>query len=36
VNERAGPTQIEFARNWRDTPKVVFSSTVDEVEPGAR
>ena len=22
----ATPAQIEFARNWRDTPKVVFSS----------
>ncbi|MCD2196306.1 dihydrofolate reductase family protein [Actinomycetospora endophytica] len=28
----ATPAQIEFARNWRDTPKVVFSSTVDEVD----
>ncbi|MGW5723017.1 dihydrofolate reductase family protein [Amycolatopsis sp. NPDC003865] len=27
----AGPAEIEFARNWRDTPKVVFSSTVGEV-----
>ena len=25
----AGPAQIEYARNWRDTPKVVFSSTLD-------
>jgi dihydrofolate reductase len=25
------PAQIEFARNWRDTPKVVFSSTIGEV-----
>ena len=24
----ATPAQIDFARNWRDTPKVVFSSTV--------
>src|SRR5690606_4272999 len=24
----AGPLEIEFARNWRDTPKVVFSSTL--------
>ena len=24
----ATPAQIEFARNWRDTPKVVFSSTL--------
>ncbi|HET6711531.1 dihydrofolate reductase family protein [Amycolatopsis sp.] len=26
----ATPAQVEFARNWRDTPKVVFSSTVGE------
>jgi dihydrofolate reductase len=25
----ATPPEIEFARNWRDTPKVVFSSTLD-------
>ena len=30
------PAQIEFARNWRDTPKVVFSSTVDEVDWNTR
>jgi dihydrofolate reductase len=27
----ATSAEIEFARNWRDTPKVVFSSTVDAV-----
>ncbi|MFI2486951.1 dihydrofolate reductase family protein [Promicromonospora kroppenstedtii] len=32
----ATPTDIEFARNWRDTPKVVFSSTLDEVDWNAR
>jgi dihydrofolate reductase len=32
----ATPAQIEFARNWRDTPKVVFSSTVDKVDWNAR
>src|SRR6476661_3481036 len=26
----ATTAEIEFARNWRDTPKVVFSSTIDE------
>jgi dihydrofolate reductase len=25
----ASQARIEFARNWRDTPKVVFSSTID-------
>jgi dihydrofolate reductase len=28
----ATPSEIEFARNWRDTPKVVFSSTIDKVD----
>ena len=32
----ATPAQIEFARNWRDTPKVVFSSTIDKVDWNAR
>jgi dihydrofolate reductase len=27
----ATPARIEFARNWRDTPKVVFSSTPGKV-----
>ena len=32
----ATPAQIEFARNWRDTPKVVFSSTLATVDWNAR
>ena len=32
----ATPAQIKFARNWRDTPKVVFSSTVDRVDWNTR
>lgn len=32
----ATPAEIEFARNWRDTPKVVFSSTLDTVDWNAR
>ena len=28
----ATPAEIEFARNWRDTPKVVFSNTLEQVE----
>ena len=28
--------QIKFARNWRDTPKAVFSSTIDKVDWNAR
>ena len=28
--------EIEFARNWRDTPKVVFSSTIDKVDWNTR
>jgi dihydrofolate reductase len=27
----ATPAQVEFARNWRDTPKVVFSSAAGKV-----
>lgn len=32
----ATPTDIEFARNWRDTPKVVFSSVLEKVDWNAR
>ncbi|WP_412743012.1 dihydrofolate reductase family protein [Krasilnikovia sp. MM14-A1004] len=32
----ATPAHVEFARNWRDTPKVVFSSTVDKVDWNTR
>ncbi|HEX5200218.1 MAG TPA: dihydrofolate reductase family protein [Actinoplanes sp.] len=32
----ATPAQIEFARRWRDMPKVVFSSTISTVEWNAR
>jgi dihydrofolate reductase len=32
----ATPAQIEFARNWRDTPKVVFSSTMEKVDWNTR
>ena len=32
----ATPAQVEYARNWRDTPKVVFSSTLDEVDWNTR
>jgi dihydrofolate reductase len=32
----ATPAQVEFARNWRETPKAVFSSTLDEVGWNAR
>jgi dihydrofolate reductase len=32
----ATPAQVEFARNWRDTPKVVFSSTIDQVDWNTR
>ncbi|MFE6254919.1 dihydrofolate reductase family protein [Agromyces sp. NPDC057865] len=32
----ATPARIEFARNWRDTPKVVFSSTIDTVDWNTR
>lgn len=32
----ATPAEIAFARNWRDTPKVVFSSTIDRVDWNTR
>jgi dihydrofolate reductase len=32
----ASPAEIAFARNWRDTPKVVFSSTLETVDWNAR
>jgi dihydrofolate reductase len=32
----ATPAQIEFARRWRDLPKVVFSSTTSAVDWNAR
>jgi dihydrofolate reductase len=32
----ATPAEIDFARSWRGTPKVVFSSTIDKVNGNAR
>lgn len=32
----ATSSQIEFARNWRDAPKVVFSSTLEKVDWNTR
>ena len=32
----AAPAHIEFARRWRDMPKVVFSSTISTVDWNAR
>jgi dihydrofolate reductase len=32
----ATPAQIQFAQNWRDTPKVVFSSTINTVDWNSR
>jgi len=32
----ATPAQIEFARRWRDMPKVVFSSTISTVDWNTR
>jgi dihydrofolate reductase len=33
---RFNPSELEFARIWRDIPKVVFSTTLDQVEGNAR
>ncbi|MEV7085513.1 dihydrofolate reductase family protein [Streptomyces sp. NPDC093085] len=32
----ATPAEIAFARNWRDTPKVVFSSTIGKADWNTR
>ncbi|MBT8163878.1 MULTISPECIES: dihydrofolate reductase family protein [Arthrobacter] len=32
----ATAAQVEFARNWRSTPKVVFSSTIEKVDWNTR
>lgn len=32
----ATPVEIDFAKAWRETPKVVFSSTVTEVDWNTR
>ncbi|WHT19461.1 dihydrofolate reductase family protein [Crossiella sp. CA-258035] len=32
----ATPAEIEYAWNWRDTPKVVFSATIDKVDWNTR
>jgi dihydrofolate reductase len=38
ANEQPGvtPVELEFARNWQDTPRVVFSSTLESVGSNAR
>ncbi len=33
---QANAAEIAYARNWRDTPKVVFSSTLEKVDWNAR
>ena len=32
----ATPAEIDFARSWQSTPKIVFSSTLDKVDGNAR
>ncbi|TKJ35645.1 dihydrofolate reductase family protein [Blastococcus sp. CCUG 61487] len=34
-NPEASPAEVEFARIWRDMPKVVYSRTLDTVGPNA-
>jgi dihydrofolate reductase len=36
TNPSAGEPELEFARIWRDLPKIVFSTTLAEVEGNAR
>jgi hypothetical protein len=31
-NTSASGTELEFARIWKDTPKIVFSKTLEHVE----
>ena len=35
-NPAAPENELEFARIWKDTPKIVFSKTLEEVEGNAR
>jgi dihydrofolate reductase len=35
-NPSAQEVELEFARIWKDTPKIVFSKTLDKVEGNAR
>jgi dihydrofolate reductase len=35
-NPSAAEHELEFARIWKDTPKIVFSTTLDKVEGNAR
>lgn len=35
-NPSAPDHELEFARIWRETPKIVFSNTLDEVEGNSR
>src|SRR3954447_7446036 len=32
IGDSAGPLMAEFARIWKQTPKIVFSTTLDRVE----
>ena len=32
----ATPVTLEFARLWNATPRIVFSTTLDSVDPGSR
>ena len=35
-NPSAGETELEFARIWKELPKIVFSRTLEKVEGNAR
>jgi dihydrofolate reductase len=32
----ATPVEVDFARIWKRIPRIVFSTTLDEVDPGSR
>jgi dihydrofolate reductase len=35
-NPEASEVELEFARTWKDTPQIVFSTTLEKVEGNAR
>jgi dihydrofolate reductase len=36
ADPEATPAMLEYARIWKETPRIVFSTTLTEVDPGSR
>jgi dihydrofolate reductase len=36
TDPEATPAMLEYARIWKETPRIVFSKTLDSVDPGSR